>query len=60
MVDRRTGERRTNQRPGQDRRERVCRQADRLGGGVPTERGELAAWLEAMLEYRMSTGQDGR
>jgi hypothetical protein len=55
MVDRRTDERRSKERTRQDRRERECRQDDRLASGIlSTERIELAAWLEAMLEHEIA------
>jgi hypothetical protein len=55
MVDRRTDERRSKERTREDRRERECRQHDRSASGIlPTERVELAAWLEATLEHQIA------
>ncbi|MEA2506819.1 MAG: hypothetical protein QOH48_1437 [Actinomycetota bacterium] len=54
-MDRRTDERRSKERARQDRRARECRQDDRLASGIlPTERVELAGWLEAMLEHEIA------
>jgi hypothetical protein len=57
VGDRRADERRTIQRPKQDRRERGCRQADRLTGTALAEEFRLAAWLEAMIEYEVTSAR---
>jgi hypothetical protein len=53
-VERRGDERRTIQRPTPDRRQRGCRQGDRLTDTAPTEEFRLAGWLEAMVEYEIA------
>ncbi|MEA2510038.1 MAG: hypothetical protein QOG21_2120 [Actinomycetota bacterium] len=53
VVERRADERRTIQRPRQDRRERGCRQADRLTGQALAEEFRLATWLGQMVGYEI-------
>jgi hypothetical protein len=52
-MERRADERRTIQRPRQDRRERGCRQADRLTGQALAEEFRLATWLGQMVGYEI-------
>jgi hypothetical protein len=53
VVDRRGDERRTIKRPRQDRRERGCRQTDRLTGAALAEEFRLATWLGAMVGHEI-------